>query len=96
MPSACSFVAVHGRNLASLSGMLLKCEVCEIEEPRTGLILVGANGAKRIAVCANCQSKAKSRDPEVWETIHEILRRPGLGIPDISLQMTRNATTAKS
>jgi len=52
-----------------------KCEVCEIEEPSTGLILVGAPGARRIALCTGCQSKAKSRDPETWETIREILGR---------------------
>jgi len=57
-------------------GMPDKCEVCEIEEPHTGLILVGANGATRIAVCSGRKSKAKAHDPETWQKIREIMRRP--------------------
>jgi hypothetical protein len=55
--------------------MPAKCEVCESDEPHTGLIVVGPNGARRIALCSGCQIKAKARDAEAWETIHEILRR---------------------
>jgi hypothetical protein len=44
-------------------------------EPSTTLTAFGTQGATRIALCTGCRSKAKARDPEVWETIREILRQ---------------------
>jgi hypothetical protein len=51
-----------------------KCEVCEVEEARTTLNVVGSRGAERIPVCDGCESKAKARDAQTWEIIREILR----------------------